>query len=76
MWFFTRNKKIDATDAIALTDKEYRVIVDLNVSDPKVRAIVDKKGIPIAKGKVKVIVGEEIFFITTEVEKFGTKLLD
>jgi hypothetical protein len=76
MWFFKRKKKVDTTGAILLTQKEYRTITDLNASDPKVRSILDRKGIPIDSKKVKITVGTETFFMSTVIDQFGTKLLD
>lgn len=76
MWFFKRKKELDAEGAIILTPREYETIAELNASDPKVRAILDKKGIPLDGKKVKVTVGGETFYMSTVVEQVGMKLLD
>lgn len=76
MWFFKRKKKIDATGAIVLTKKEYQTISELNPSDPKVRLLLDIKGIKLDSGNIKVTVGGETFLMSTSVAKLGLKLLD
>ncbi len=76
MWFFKRKKKIDTTGAIVLTKKEYLTISELNPSDPKVRMLLNIKGIELDSGNIKVTVGSETFFMNTAVAKLGTKILD
>ncbi len=76
MWFFKRKKKIDTTGAVFLTPKEYVTISELNPSDPKVRFLLDRKGIKLDSGNIKVTVGPETFLMSTAVAKLGTKFLD
>ncbi len=76
MWFFKRKKKIDTTGAIALTPKEYRTISELNPSDPKVRFLLDIKGIKLDGENIKVTVGTETFIMSTKVTNLGSKFLD
>ena len=76
MWFFKRKKKIDATGAIVLLPKEYRTISELNPSDPKVRMLLNVRGIELDSGDIKVTVGTETFLMSTATAKLGTKLLD
>ena len=76
MWFFKRKKKIDTTGAIVLLPREYRTISELNPSDPKVRMLLDVRGIKLDSGDVKVTVGAETFLMSTATAKLGTKLLD
>ena len=76
LWPFKRKKKIDSAGAIVLTPKEYQTLVDLNASDPRVRWILDAKGITLGDKTVKVTVGGETFFMSATIEKLGTKMLD
>jgi len=76
MWFFHRKKKLDTTGAIVLAPKEYQMIFELNASDPKVRMLLDRRGIELDSGNVKVTVGAETFLMSTKVETLGTKFLD
>ncbi len=77
MWFFKkRKKKLDMKGTILLTAKEYRDISELNPSDPKVRFLLDRRGIKLDSGNVKVTVGTETFLMSTSVAKLGTKFLD
>ncbi len=76
MWFFKFKKKIDTSDAVVLTPKDYRMISELNPSDPKVRSLLDIRGIKLDSGNIKVTVGTETFLMSTKVSNLGTKLLD
>ena len=76
MWPFKRKKKIDTTGAIVLATQEYRTISELNPSDPKVRMLLNIRGIALDSGNVKVTVGTETFFMSTATAKLGTKILD
>ncbi len=76
MWPFKRKKKIDTTGAIVLAPTEYRTISELNPSDPKVRMLLNVRGITLDSGNIKVTVGTETFFMSTATTKLGTKILD
>ncbi len=76
MWFFKFKKKIDTSGAIVLTPKDYRIISELNPSDPRVRMLLDMRGIKLESGNVKVTVGTETFLMSTKVANLGAKFLD
>jgi hypothetical protein len=75
MWPFKQKKKIDTTGAVPLTEKEYRTILELNASDPRVRFILDQKNIKLGSKTVKVTVRGETFLMSGLVDDLGTKFL-